>query len=116
MSEEPPNSPHDSVTRRASNAPFNFSSEQFVLEDAAAPAMTYSNFHAICLIATLTGIMFAGSMSTGLLTVGLPRIPVDVKLQENLLLWYVMGSQLSYALSIFGHPVYPESLKETSVL
>jgi hypothetical protein len=42
----------------------------------------------IIVIAALTGVSFLSSMSTGLLTVGLPRIAVDVKLPANLLLWY----------------------------
>jgi hypothetical protein len=42
----------------------------------------------IIVIAVLTGINFLSSMSTGLLTVGLPRMAVDVKLPANLLLWY----------------------------
>lgn len=35
------------------------------------------------------GIAFAGSMSTGLLTIGLPRIATDLTLSQNLLLWLV---------------------------
>jgi hypothetical protein len=41
----------------------------------------------IIVIAALTGINFLSSMSTGLLTVGLPRMAVDVKLPAHLLLW-----------------------------
>jgi hypothetical protein len=51
-----------------------------------------SNFlphgRSIIVIMALTGANFLGSMSTGLLTVGLPRMAVDVKLPANLLLWY----------------------------
>lgn len=46
-----------------------------------------SRIRAVILIATLTGITFVGSMSGGLLTVGLPSIAADLKLPSNLLLW-----------------------------
>jgi hypothetical protein len=48
----------------------------------------------IIVIAALTGVSFLGSMSTGLLTVGLPRMAVDVKLPANLLLWYEKDSSI----------------------
>jgi hypothetical protein len=41
----------------------------------------------IIVIAALTGISFLSSMSTGLVTVGLPRMAADVKLPAHLLLW-----------------------------
>lgn len=46
-----------------------------------------SRARAIILIATLTGITFVGSMSGGLLTIGLPWIAADLELPDNLLLW-----------------------------
>jgi hypothetical protein len=46
-----------------------------------------SRARAVILIATLTGITFVGSMSGGLLTVGLPSIATDLGLPDNLLLW-----------------------------
>jgi hypothetical protein len=46
-----------------------------------------SRVRAITLIATLTGITFVGSMSGGLLTIGLPWIAADLQLPDNLLLW-----------------------------
>ncbi|KAJ5241459.1 uncharacterized protein N7469_003050 [Penicillium citrinum] len=54
-----------------------------------------SRARAITLIATLTGITFVGSMSGGLLTVGLPEIAADLKLPDNLLLWPVSVYSLS---------------------
>ena len=42
----------------------------------------------IIVIATLAGVSFLNCVSAGFLTVGLPRIAVDVKLPEHLLLWY----------------------------
>jgi hypothetical protein len=60
------------------------------------PADLVPNFlphgRSIIVIAALTGINFLSSMSTGLLTVGLPRMAVDVKLPANLLLWYERDS------------------------
>ncbi|RDW59041.1 hypothetical protein BP5796_11965 [Coleophoma crateriformis] len=41
----------------------------------------------IITVATLTGVNFISSLSTGLLTVGLPRMAADVELAEHLLLW-----------------------------
>lgn len=61
-----------------------------------------SNFlphgRSIIVIVALTGVNFLSSMSTGLLTVGLPRMAVDVKLPANLLLWYVSGSSAPLSL------------------
>ena len=39
------------------------------------------------LILAISSMMFIGSLLTGILTVGLPRIARDIELQENLLLW-----------------------------
>jgi len=41
----------------------------------------------VVLIGTLTGIMFVSSMSSGLLTIGLPWMAKDLELADNLLLW-----------------------------
>jgi hypothetical protein len=46
-----------------------------------------SRGNAAILITTLSGITFVGSMSGGLLTVGLPTIATDLDLPGNLLLW-----------------------------
>lgn len=43
----------------------------------------------VTIIATLTGTTVVSSFSTGLLTVGLPRMALDLNLPPNLLLWYV---------------------------
>lgn len=45
-----------------------------------------SRSSAVILITTLSGITFVGSMSSGLLTVGLPTIAKDLNLPNNLLL------------------------------
>lgn len=62
-----------------------------------------SRWHTILVISNLTGIAFAGSMSTGVLTIGLPRIATDLTLSQNLLLWLVspknkLGSPLPPSL------------------
>ncbi|KAJ5312055.1 hypothetical protein N7508_002885 [Penicillium antarcticum] len=44
-----------------------------------------SRINAVILITTLSGITFVGSMSGGLLTVGLPTIAADLDLPDNLL-------------------------------
>jgi len=41
------------------------------------------------LILAVSSMIFIGSLLSGILTVGLPRIARDIALQENLLLWYV---------------------------
>jgi hypothetical protein len=46
-----------------------------------------SRSNAVISITTLSGITFVGSMSGGLLTVGLPTIAADLDLPDNLLLW-----------------------------
>lgn len=43
----------------------------------------------IIVIATLAGVTLVSSLSTGLLTVGIPRMALDVNLPEHLLLWPV---------------------------
>lgn len=50
-----------------------------------------SRTRASILITTLTGLTFVGSMSSGLLTIGLPWIAADLKLPDSLLLWYVLS-------------------------
>lgn len=60
---------------------------QPVLEDDEAPPVILSRSRTVLVIATLTGVTLANSMSTGLLTVGLPRIAADLRLSEDLLLW-----------------------------
>ncbi|PYH86280.1 MFS general substrate transporter [Aspergillus uvarum CBS 121591] len=52
-------------------------------------AATLSRTRMVILITTLTGIMFVGSMSSGLSTIGLPVIAADLKLPDNLLMWPV---------------------------
>ena len=45
----------------------------------------------ILLISTLTATVFAGSMNTGVTTVGLPQLRIDLQLPNNLLLWSVLA-------------------------
>ena len=44
---------------------------------------------ALAVIVMLTGVTFVGSMSTGILTIGLPSITEDLSLPQSLLLWCV---------------------------
>ncbi|MCJ1312459.1 hypothetical protein MMC25_006133 [Agyrium rufum] len=61
---------------------------RFSPEEGAAPAVPeISSWRATLVIANLTGVTFAASMSTGVLTVGLPRIASDLALGQSLLLW-----------------------------
>ncbi len=43
-----------------------------------------------CIVALLSGIMFVGSMSNGIVFIGIPIIASDLGLPENLLLWCVV--------------------------
>lgn len=52
-------------------------------------AAQLSKGRTVTVIGTLTGITLVSSFSTGLLTVGLPRMASDLALAKNLLLWYV---------------------------
>lgn len=62
--------------------------EQHYLEDLnESRSVDLSRASAVILITTLSGINFVGSMSGGLLTVGLPTIAKDLDLANNLLLW-----------------------------
>jgi hypothetical protein len=70
--------------------------EQFILENVSeATFLALSKTETVLIIFTLTGITFANSMSTGLFTIGIPRIAVDIKLPENLLLWLETNSTLT---------------------
>lgn len=64
------------------------SDRQPSLEDVLVTRpVNLSRSSAVILITTLSGITFVGSMSGGLLTVGLPTIAKDLNLPNNLLLW-----------------------------
>ncbi|GFF94650.1 aminotriazole resistance protein [Aspergillus lentulus] len=77
---------HDS--RRGPGSQSSLSREYGYSEDIGDDQRTnLSRTRAVILITTLTGITFVGSMSTGLLTIGLPWIATDLGLPENLLLW-----------------------------
>ncbi|KAJ5458603.1 hypothetical protein N7475_009991 [Penicillium sp. IBT 31633x] len=66
------------------------STEQPSLEDAyEIRSATLPRSSAVIVITALSGITFVGSMSTGLLTIGLPTIARDLSLPDNLLLWPV---------------------------
>lgn len=66
----------------------NLSNGQPSLEDDyQTRPVDLSRSSAVILITTLSGITFVGSMSGGLLTVGLPTIAKDLNLPQNLLLW-----------------------------
>lgn len=49
-----------------------------------------SRLRMVMVIATVAGMTLVNSLLTGLLTVGLPSIAQDVKLEDSLLLWYVV--------------------------
>ncbi|GFF61669.1 putative transporter [Aspergillus lentulus] len=61
--------------------------QTLVRNESTNPALSLSRAAATILICTLAGITFVGSMSTGLLTIGLPRMANDLHLPDNLLLW-----------------------------
>lgn len=48
----------------------------------------------VLLISTLTATVLVGSMNTGIMTVGLPQISIDLQLSSNLLLWFISLSEL----------------------
>ena len=48
------------------------------------------------IIATLTGTTVVSSFSSGLLTVGLPKMAEDLGLPGNLLLWYALQNLMAY--------------------
>jgi hypothetical protein len=51
------------------------------------PTSELSKGWTILVITTLTGMTLASSISTGLLTIGLPIMATDLELPENLLFW-----------------------------
>jgi len=58
-------------------------------QDATPESAVLEKGRSIIVIFLLTAVMFMNSMSTGFITVGLPRIAADLDLSENLLLWYI---------------------------
>lgn len=54
-------------------------------EEVAQPEQ--SLWAAVLIIATLSGITFASSMTTGLLAISLPTMAVDLGIPDGLLLW-----------------------------
>lgn len=70
------------------------SQDQSLSEIAHDGQDTLSQTRAVILITALTGITFVGSMSGGLLTIGLPEIAADLKLPENLLLWWDVNQSI----------------------
>jgi hypothetical protein len=69
--------------------PHHANIQTLVRHEGTSPAVSLSRTAATILICTLAGITFVGSMSTGLLTIGLPRMANDLHLADNLLLWLV---------------------------
>lgn len=49
--------------------------------------ISLSRTKSVVVVVTVSSMIFVGSLLTGVLTVGLPRIARDIHLQENLLLW-----------------------------
>lgn len=54
---------------------------------AERPAHVLSKQRTIIAIATLSAVSFLSSLSTGLLTIGLPRMAVDIGLPDYLIAW-----------------------------
>lgn len=68
--------------------------QQEPLQNATADSRRdISRGRTVAIIGTLTGITWVGSFSTGLLTVGIPRMASDLKLADSLLLWYAALSR-----------------------
>lgn len=62
---------------------FSISSPQ----EAPATTLPMSRARSALLVGTVTGVTFLNTLSSGLLTVGLPRIATDLHLADNILLW-----------------------------
>ncbi|KAJ6171794.1 major facilitator superfamily domain-containing protein [Penicillium chermesinum] len=61
--------------------------EELNYDASSTDTSNMSRTRATILVTTLTGLTFVGSMSTGLLTIGLPWIAADLNLPDSLLLW-----------------------------
>lgn len=72
---------HRSLTREQISGQMSFENSHELQRESLSRAS------AVILTTTLTGITFVGSMSGGLLTIGLPWIAADLDLPDNLLLW-----------------------------
>jgi hypothetical protein len=62
-------------------------SDEHVLSPRNSGPQGLSRTKSALLILVVSSMIFIGSLLTGILTVGLPRIARDIELQENLLLW-----------------------------
>ena len=60
-----------------------------VVTEASRTQKFLPKSRAVIVIATLSGVSLLSSVSTGILTIGLPRMAIDVGLEEHLLLWCV---------------------------
>ena len=60
-------------------------SKATLVEADAFPKL--SRLRTIMIIFSLTAVTFTSSMSTGLVTIGIPRIADDLRLANNLILW-----------------------------
>ncbi len=98
---------HDDDAPRSPSAQLQVELDQQVATDSDAQL---SNGKTVAVIGTISGITMVSSFSTGLLTVGLPRMAQDLNLASNLLLWYVTLSFCNYGSTIAftrdSHPVH----------
>lgn len=62
-------------------------SEAHIPQSSAEDAPSYSIFRTSIIIAAIAGVTTTNSMTTGLLTVGLPKLAEDLNLPNHLLLW-----------------------------
>ena len=65
----------------------SLSDEQTPTPDIDGGPRPPSTSKSTLLILAVSSMIFIGSLLSGILTVGLPRIARDIALQENLLLW-----------------------------
>ena len=65
-------------------------SQRHLAGGADSPSLSCSSSWRIVLaVASLTALTFLNSLSLGILTIGIPRIALELYLPENFLVWFV---------------------------
>jgi hypothetical protein len=80
-------SPADTIYPGPMEAPGRIEVTSMLPTVVERPAHVLSKERTMIAIATLSAVSFLSSLSTGLLTIGLPRMAKDIELPDYLLAW-----------------------------
>lgn len=90
------------LASREGNVGDSLAAPQSVLQDAIVKS---SKLRSFLVVVTICGVPLLNSMQSGLLTVGLPSIALNLRLTNDLLLWLALNSSIvSMTDSCVGPP------------